>query len=116
MNQEIKTIAVAAMPTISPRSAPRVDEHLQVVVGLASQIQVSDKIAPRLKDESNHVGNRIVASGGFGLEWMAGFELERVADFRLESVAGLFGVRTRSLAWQGITVPAGDLPGYAGVG
>lgn len=93
MNQAIETIAVAAKPTISPRSAPGVDEHLQVVVGLASQIQVSDKIAPRLKDESNHVGNHIVASGGLGLEWMAGFVLERVADFRLESVAGFIGMR-----------------------
>ena len=96
MNQAIKTIAVAAMPTISPRSAPGVDEHLQVVVGLASQIQVSDNTAPSLKDDSNHVWNRIVASGGFGLESMAGVTLERVADFRLESVAVLIGIRRRS--------------------
>jgi hypothetical protein len=90
----MKTIAVAAMPTISPRSVPGVDEHLQVVVGLASQIQASDNTAPRLKDESNHVGNNIVASGGIGLEWMAGFALERVAGFRLESVAGFIGMCT----------------------
>lgn len=98
MNQAIETIAVAAMPTISPGSAPGVDEHLQVVVGLASQIQVSGNTAPRLKDESNHVGNNTVAGGRFGLEWMAGFALERVADFRLESVAGFIGMRSLSVA------------------
>lgn len=72
------------MPTISPRSRPGVDKHRQVIVGLASQIQVSNNAAPRLKDESNHVGNRIDASGGLGSEGAAGFVLERVADFRLE--------------------------------
>ena len=100
MNQAIETIAVAAKPTISPRSAPGVDEHLQVVVGLASQIQVSDKIAPRLKDKSNHVGNHIVASGGFGLEWMAGFVLERVADFRLERLVGFRSEWVVVLGWN----------------
>ncbi len=68
MNQGVKMIAVAAMPTISPGPRPSVDEHRQVIVGLAPQIQVSNGAVPHLEDESNHVGIRIIVSGGFALE------------------------------------------------
>jgi len=75
MNQAVKAIAIAAMPTIPPCSALRLNEPLQVKIGLTPQIQVPGNAAPRLKDESNHVG--IALSPVAGIEWNAWPTLNR---------------------------------------